>query len=975
MPDQWLAQQAQQPSGIVPPYLVVAEMQRRQKMRSGASRAQAPQTSVSDDLLRSLQARMPPAQGLPPGSVPPYANAPGMPPPNFSGSPTAMGTPAPGASVPPGNMRMPGPPQGMAEGGEVDDDDEEDPTRREPTREEALAPLMVAPPGTREAVATMNALRQSTGQGQMPQAPPQIGSRLLPNAGAAPAVARPAYQPWDAGRFPRAVSPSKLPPSKLPPVLRQLVHEAARQNNLDPALLTGMILAESSGDPTRISPKGAIGLMQITPATAAGVGIRDPQQLLNPATNIFTGARIMSQLVHQSKGNIPIALAGYNAGPGAVAKYKGVPPFQETRQYIPRVITLTNQERRANGQVPMPVPFTAGLADQWNPRRWSNLTEEPADTATTETSESDQTPDQTPADQSAAAAPGSAAAAAAATAPATAATTTPRLEQTWMLPEPRSLQERDRAVAAAREKLENVQPFDWTAAFDEKNLDALGKYWDKLAGPKPDYSKVEASLNELMGEVKRRMHPGIGDMLMNFGAALMASHSPRFVEALGEAGAASFKGMQTAQADARKDYLQLLQAGLNLQDKSQNWYNKRADFFSHQLGIAQQAGLTEYRSQQSKLESQVASAQNQAETARRMYETTAQTTQEKQAVYVAYANEHGIPLAPGILPSVQLATKLPVAEWKQIGASASAASNVMNHNRALVDQYSSDPKKAAEAKQFLLDETSTAVAKTKATTKAAAEARNEAAMIDLPNLAESVATYAIPFSQAIARMPGVSREKLTGEVRKLNPDFQESQYPIFQRTEAAFTSGPPAQRATDMNTAIQHMTTLDSAIEALHNPDTKASYQALNRIASAVGAQIGPSPMLTFLSITHAVAPELTKVYISGGGAEKDREKIEADFDPNLPPEQLHKNLVARGHLLQGAINSMQAQYNRGTYGRGKQKLITDESRAALNKLMGVGVKIFPRSRLAGFVKENQNHFPNEAAAIKYLTDQGWTVQ
>jgi hypothetical protein len=121
MPDQWLGMQAQNPTGVVPPYLVVAEIQRRQKLRSGASKAQAPQSSVSQDLIRSLQARMPPAQGLPPGSVPPEAVPPGMPPPNLSGSPGSLGPSAPG--TPPASMRMPG---RMAAGGSVDDDNNQD---------------------------------------------------------------------------------------------------------------------------------------------------------------------------------------------------------------------------------------------------------------------------------------------------------------------------------------------------------------------------------------------------------------------------------------------------------------------------------------------------------------------------------------------------------------------------------------------------------------------------------------------------------------------------------------------------------------------------------------------------------------------------------------------------------------------------------------------------------------------------------
>src|SRR5262249_38827626 len=70
----------------------------------------------------------------------------------------------------------------------------------------------------------------------------------------------------------------------------------------------------------------------------------------------------------------------------------------------------------------------------------------------------------------------------------------PPLQQIWEMPKPQSLIQREQAVEAARQKLEQLQPFDWTAPFQDKNLQALANYWDKFAGPKPDYSKVEASI-------------------------------------------------------------------------------------------------------------------------------------------------------------------------------------------------------------------------------------------------------------------------------------------------------------------------------------------------------------------------------------------------------------------------------------------------------------------------------------------------
>src|SRR6516162_7797183 len=142
MPDGWLAQQAQQPSGMVPPYLVMAEMQRREKLRSGQSKAQAPESSVAQDMIRNLYAKIPPTAGLMPQQQPPGAVPPGMPPVNLTPSAGALGPTAPG------NLRLP-PTRTMADGGEVGDEDQPDlynlPLTQEPSRA-SLMQQLYAPP-------------------------------------------------------------------------------------------------------------------------------------------------------------------------------------------------------------------------------------------------------------------------------------------------------------------------------------------------------------------------------------------------------------------------------------------------------------------------------------------------------------------------------------------------------------------------------------------------------------------------------------------------------------------------------------------------------------------------------------------------------------------------------------------------------------------------------------------------------------
>jgi len=112
-----------------------------------------------------------------------------------------------------------------------------------------------------------------------------------------------------------------------------IVAKAASQNGLDRNLLSSVIRAESDFHSRAVSPKGALGLMQLMPATARSLAVRNP---FNPGENVQAGARYLKELLGKF-GTVNLALAAYNAGPGNVSLYGGVPPFRETRDYIARV--------------------------------------------------------------------------------------------------------------------------------------------------------------------------------------------------------------------------------------------------------------------------------------------------------------------------------------------------------------------------------------------------------------------------------------------------------------------------------------------------------------------------------------------------------------------------------------------------------------------------------------------------------------
>lgn len=121
---------------------------------------------------------------------------------------------------------------------------------------------------------------------------------------------------------------------------------AAERNGLEASLIRAIIHAESAYQPEAVSPKGAQGLMQLMPETQRLLEVVDP---FDPADNIAGGARHLSELLRAFDGDSTLAAAAYNAGAGAVQKYGGVPPYEETREYVRRVNILYRRYRQAEG--------------------------------------------------------------------------------------------------------------------------------------------------------------------------------------------------------------------------------------------------------------------------------------------------------------------------------------------------------------------------------------------------------------------------------------------------------------------------------------------------------------------------------------------------------------------------------------------------------------------------------------------------
>lgn len=149
-----------------------------------------------------------------------------------------------------------------------------------------------------------------------------------------------------------------LQPEVLPPTTRltganmsELIDALGAEHELDPALIRAVIQVESNFNRKAISPKGAQGLMQLMPATVWRFSVGD---VYDPHENIGAGARYLRQLLDLFQEDVTLALAAYNAGENAVLRYKGVPPYTETRNYVTKVLSLYRRGQQRN-RTPGPI--------------------------------------------------------------------------------------------------------------------------------------------------------------------------------------------------------------------------------------------------------------------------------------------------------------------------------------------------------------------------------------------------------------------------------------------------------------------------------------------------------------------------------------------------------------------------------------------------------------------------------------------
>ena len=126
------------------------------------------------------------------------------------------------------------------------------------------------------------------------------------------------------------------------------IRQAATLYQIPEELVRAVIKCESDYDPRAVSPAGAIGLMQMIPETAMRMQVRDP---FDPRENIFGGTRYLRVLANTFNGDLELTIAAYNAGEGAVARYGGIPPYEETQNYVVNVVSYYRRYKTGRGDV------------------------------------------------------------------------------------------------------------------------------------------------------------------------------------------------------------------------------------------------------------------------------------------------------------------------------------------------------------------------------------------------------------------------------------------------------------------------------------------------------------------------------------------------------------------------------------------------------------------------------------------------
>jgi len=778
-----------------------------------------------------------------------------------------------------------------------------------------------------------SSVMQDTLRGTLQQLMPPQPTGPPPPAGAAPpAKAMPggapgspmpgAMPPGNMGMPPRAMAegggyrePLHDPddPDDTDADIPGLLDAASARYGMDPRLGRAVARTESGFRAGAISPKGAIGPMQLMPGTARDLGVnpRDPRQ------NIDGGMRHLRDLIDKYGGDTEKALAAYNAGEGAVQRFGGVPPYPETQAYVKKILGQLSSQRALAPSSSFARPTAGQQASQQ-----ALLRTTPEDMPLTPVGPNGM-PQQ--------AIPGM-----------------PDLGPQRPLPytgppAPAAAEEEAQAAPpaqppGARSGLGAYVSPEVQAAEDyaAKLRAGLAPTTDEIArskaaiktlmGERPDFSHLQDAITQLQRQAEENLHPSISQILMHMGFALMASHAPNFGMQLGEAGMSTMQAMEKQRQTARANYVEALKAGATLQDRMNAYDEKVATLGAQEIGANQRAKQTE-----------LAAAERAVVTARANFQKT--LTSDREARARAIAQREGIELQPGRpiyeqlaqYPELQVEAQTDPATWEQ-------------------KQLRIQEQKRLKAAQ-LTDE-------------------------EVDGLAKQVVSHDLvpaQFQEILGRDMD-TRRRILRAAQKADPSFSwaraDQEYKTMQATENSFAQGAKSQMTGPLSTSLEHVALLDTARRALAN----GQLPVLNKIAVSLGLQTGSDLASTFDMIGKKVSEEVSKAYIPSGGGQVERMAAAADFDHKMSDQQLRSNIVNTLHLLDSQRITLQHQYDEGTYHRGKLQLFTPEATDARRTVLygplpDGGGKRLDQNTLRQFINAAEGD-PNEARRL--ASQHGW---
>ena len=848
LPDQALQHELVSPSGAMPAYLVLAEAQRRQLMRQSAvtSQNQAPVGSVYDDVIRSMMARQPPQGAAPAGATPPAAAPPGAPqtPQNFK------------------------PPTPMAEGGEVEDDDEDPGESDSDIVEMPLKPGAL--PSTR---------------------PASLDDRLA------------------------GLRKSPLPADNYDDELEA----AGKAYKLDPDLGRAVMHIESSERPGAVGPRTrygehAMGLMQLMPGTAADMGVTDPY---DPHQNIWGGMRYLRQMLDRYDGDIPKALAAYNAGPGKVPKTGEIPSF--THDYVTNVMGRYNYLKDPDMQgkgtdlsmfAPLTPPHpTQAFTSPWD---WERQKAEGSLDA----------PDSQ--------APGQLA-------------MNPQIAQYFAAPPQAAPQAAPAPTVAAAGAAPTPAATAAAGPYDPDNIRDSYSFYSKLYDP--DQEKLRAQIKKMWDEAEARKKPGFWSYLENFGAGMATTPARNWGQALAGGAAGMVKGVAAQQDAARKQELELLGVSSKLDDQARLAQGKAADAAAAQARIQQQAintAATKSQTDQQRTMTEILKGRTQAgyqpwgtpvpaglEPIRDLANPTMQyvvTPATKQLT-----DPKLMPFAAGR----KLNDTIPYAEYRQIEAEAAkgaakpqgaikltgadaliATSLGFDANNLTADQAQKVLDKKNKSDVTNLADIDPGLIKQSLSGANPPGWRNEALFQSLQPGEQSLVRQLTDY-KAILPVGSAQREPTIRRAISLaglyDPSFDASAYGRRQKLSNDYvsTNGKAGASIGAIGTVSDHIARMEQNWQALNNyGGLKTPLNApINWWKQFTGdPHIGP-----ILLDQEAVGTELMRAWRQvGAGSDKDIERWQKALSPNASPASQASAVNEMYGLLEGKIKELKEQYETG---------------------------------------------------------------